>query len=202
MAQLPGYSGIKRITTLDFSGTIAAGGTSQLLLPYQPTRSYFLFQNISDTAMYLGVGAPTATASLSSGKVSSVSVVNGGFGFTYPPKVKFYGGSVAVVGPADSLGSQWGNAPADAAVAVANLSGNAVNTITVQNGGSGYLVAPYVYLEQDPRDPFGCTNPSATSGIQINAGGSYIMDASTVTTDPIAVFCATISKAFTCKVVL
>lgn len=45
----------------DRSGSIAAGGTSQEVAPAKANRAYFIFQNISDTAMWINFGA-AATA--------------------------------------------------------------------------------------------------------------------------------------------
>lgn len=204
MAKIPGFAGgSSYIQTLDFSGTIAAGGTAQLVLPIQMTRSYLLFQNISDTNMTVGIGGATATASITNGVVTSVSVANGGIGYTYAPEVKFYGGISDTMAMTGGLGvGASGNAPGNRAVAIAALSGTAVNTIAVSDGGSGYLVAPYVYLQNDWRDPYGAFAPSATAGIQLLPGGSLVYESSIVPTDQISVFCATTGKAFTCKVIL
>jgi hypothetical protein len=38
------------------SGTITAGGTAQVVSAANDSRRYFMFQNISDTDMYVGVG--------------------------------------------------------------------------------------------------------------------------------------------------
>ena len=206
MAKIPGFASSTSFTqTLDFSGTITAGGTAQLVLPIQITRSYLLFQNISDTNMTIGFGPARATAVLTNGSVSSVSVSNVGLGYTFAPIVEFRGGLQEDPNLADGLGvGATGNAPVEAnkAIARATLSGGAVNAITVSQGGSGYLVAPYVYLRNDPRDPYGAYLPSATAGIQLLPGGSYICENSIVSTDQLSVFCATTGKAFTCKVIV
>jgi len=47
------------------SSTITTGGTSQQVAASNSSRKYFVIQNISDTAMYLGVGyTPTTTTGL------------------------------------------------------------------------------------------------------------------------------------------
>lgn len=57
------------------SGTITTGGTSQQVAASNSSRKYFAIQNISDTAMYLGVGyTPTSTTGI-------LLTANGG-GFT------------------------------------------------------------------------------------------------------------------------
>jgi hypothetical protein len=40
----------------DYSGSIAVSETSQTVLEANPERRFFIFQNISDTDMYIGVG--------------------------------------------------------------------------------------------------------------------------------------------------
>lgn len=202
MALLPGFSGIKNTPTYDFSGTITTGGTPQRILPYQPTRSYLLVQNISNANLFLGIGGATATASLTNGAVTSVSVVNAGLGYTYPPIVNFYGGATSNPTVGGALGSQWGNAPAVIATAKANLTANAVSSITVLGGGADYLVAPFVYLSPDPRDPFGVYAPSATAGVLLAPGLGYVAESSVVTNDAISIFGANTGQAFTCKVIL
>jgi hypothetical protein len=47
------------------SSTITTGGTSQQVASSNTSRKYFAIQNISDTAMYLGVGyTPTSTTGI------------------------------------------------------------------------------------------------------------------------------------------
>lgn len=41
----------------DLSGTIAAGGTAQVIAPFNPARHYLSIQNISDTDMWIAFGA-------------------------------------------------------------------------------------------------------------------------------------------------
>ena len=62
----------------------------------------------------------TATATVTSGFVTSISVTDGGFGYTAPPAVTITG------------------ATGSGATATANVSGGAVTSITVNNAGSGY----------------------------------------------------------------
>ena len=202
MALLPGFSGLKNTPTYDASGTITTGGTAQRILPFQPTRSYLLVQNTSSANLYLGIGGATATATISSGVVNSISVANGGLGYTYPPIVQFFGGGTVNAQLGDALGSQWGNAPAVPAQAKANLTSNAVSSITILNGGSGYLVAPFVYLQPDPRDPYGAFAPSATAGIVLQPGLGYVAESSVVTNDPISIFGATAGQSFVCKFIV
>lgn len=191
----------------DVSGTITSGGTPQLLLPVSLNRSSLIIQNISDTAMYLSIGAPPATCAISSGAVSSVTVGNAGFGYSMAPNVLFYGGtnSNRNSSPTYALsGLPDYPAPSSPASAVCVMSGSAPNmtisSITVTNGGSGYAYPPFVFLQNRSLDPFGSSIPSATNGILIAAsGGSYTSNGTVCTTDQISLFCATTGKAFTAK---
>lgn len=193
---------------LNFSGKIATGGTPQLVVPDQPARTYLIFQNTSDTAMFLGFGAPTATAALSSGAVSTITVTNAGFGFVYPPIVRLMGGGpiksppydTGVASAVSTVGSPFGPTPTAQATAVAVLTGTAISSITVTNGGSGYVTAPFVVIENNPLDPNGCFVPSANVGFQVSAGGSFAFESSVVGTGPLSVFCSTTDKTYQCQV--
>jgi hypothetical protein len=73
----------------------------------------------------------TATATVTSGFVTSITVTDGGFGYSAPPTVMIN----------DSTGS--------GAMATAQVSGGAVTSITVNNAGSGYT-APSVVVAPPP----------------------------------------------------
>lgn len=179
---------------LDFSGTIAAGGTAQLVLPQQPRRLTLFIQNISASdPIVVGIGPATATASLTSTTVSSIAVANGGIGYTVPPKVRIFGGIVD---------GDYQNAPQRVAQAHAVLTGTAVSSIVVDDPGNGYLVAPYVYLENPlPQLGGGAKLPSATSGIILPANAILSFNgAMLVPTSAIAIFGPTTANAFTIKV--
>jgi len=191
----------------DVSGTISSGGTAQLLLPMALTRTSLIIQNISDTNMYISIGAPPATCTLSSGSVSTVTAGNAGQGYSRPPYVLFYGGALAnrASAPTYTLaGLPDYPSPANPATAHCVMTGAAgsqtISSIVVDNPGSGYAYPPFVFLVNDPLDPFGFSVPSATSGIElVSGGGSYTSNGSICITDQIAIFCASSSKAFTCK---
>jgi hypothetical protein len=68
----------------------------------------------------------SATANISGGAVTTISVTNGGSGYTTAPIVTISGGG------------------GSGATATATISGGAVTTISVTNGGSGYTSAPSV----------------------------------------------------------
>lgn len=209
---LVGAAGQQRQDNLyDASGTIAAGGTAQLLLPAAVSRSFLTIQNISDTNMFIKFGAARLTATLTSGVVSSVTVVDGGFGFTIPPVIaalgggtdpRMWGNTFVGVGqpgyPAPVAGSK-NVATAHPCQLRAVLTAGVVTSVTVEDGGSGYKAAPYLHAYNNQLDPIGCATPSATSGILLLAnGGSFFMNGTMCPTDPIAIFGATTGKAFTC----
>lgn len=209
MAALPNLRGQNnRDRLFDASGTISSGGTAQLILPEAKMRSSFFIQNISDTVMLIEIGSARATASISSGKVNSVSVSNAGFGYSVAPTVKFVGGSypgslTTSLTLALSSDSSWPS-PQRPAKAHCVMSGSAPNmtigSIVIDDGGSGYQYPPYVELTNNGLDPWGSAVPSATVGILLPvSGGSYTSNSSICTTDQISVFCASSSKAYTCK---
>lgn len=213
MAALVGYAGQVNTNRLfDASGAVTVGGTPQLILPIARIRTSLIIENSSSSTMYLEFGGARASATLTSGAVSSVSVTNAGFGYTRPPSVVFYGGAFGPPGnpqsaPAYALPGlpDW-TAPSNVATAHCVMTGAAgsmtVNSIVIDNPGSGYAYPPYVLLVNDINDPFGAAVPSATSGIQITGGGAYSVNASICPTDQISVFCSASSATFVCKYTL
>ncbi len=202
---------VTTIQLFDKSNTIATGGTAQLLMPISYQRSSLILQNISDTNMYVEFGGARAAATLTSGAVSSIAITNSGFNYTLPPKVIFYGGG--------NTGNNLNNpnflsaglpdypAPVNMASGHCVMTGSAGNlsvaSITIDNPGSGYAIAPLIYLQNDPLDPSGVATPSATSGYALLAnGGSLTFNGSVCPTDQISVFCATTGKAYTAKFTL
>lgn len=184
-------------------GTIAAGGTPQLVLPRAKSRSYLYFHNISVNLMYLEFGGARATATLTSGAVTSFTVTNGGFGYVKAPKVWCVGGG-PVEGNADaSLGAglpDWPS-PGNVASGWATIAGGIVTSIAVERPGSGYLRAPLVFIENHPADAYGVADPffsSVVSGAQILPGASLWLEHQ-CPTDAVAVYCATTSSAYTCR---
>lgn len=189
----------------DASGTIATGGTAQLLLAQRKSCSSFFIQNLSSGALYLQFGLQPATATLTSGVVTSVAVNDAGFGFNAPPNVFFWGGGNAN-DPASYGATMQGwpspKHPAQgvAVMATSAISGQKVNSISVTDGGSGYLVAPYVFVQALRTDPTGVGIPSATAGILVPAnGGAFQIVDITCPTTAVAIFGATTGQAYTCK---
>lgn len=170
----------------DFSGSIASSGTPQLIVPVVLNRSYLIIQNISSTAIYIGIGPATATCSISGGVVTSITVVNAGFGYTYPPSVVFLSNLTGPFATPAAIPLNSAPSPIVPASAHANISNGTVS-VTLDTGGVGYTKAPYVLLQNDPRDPYGCFSPSSTQGISLIANGSFVMESSAVTTSQIAV---------------
>lgn len=210
---LVGTKGQQRIDNLyDASSTIANGGTAQLLLPVNLSRSFLMIQNISDTVMFIKFGAARLTASMSGGAISSVSVVDGGFGFTNAILPVIYvegGGQSAGTGFTFVGVGQPGYTPPTVGsnnVATAHparlkpvMASGAIASVTVEDGGSGYKTAPYLHVVNNQNDPIGCATASATSGFLLAAnGGSQTFNGTMCPTDAISIFCASSSKAFTC----
>ena len=187
-----------------FDGAVTTGGDPQLILARSMARSYLLLQNTSNGPLWFEIGFGRATATLSTGGVSSVTVNNAGFGFTKPPIVKFLGGGLPASfgqppgGSTSYLGLNQPNGPSPShpAQGHAVLTGGAISSIVVDDPGSGYVIAPYVQLIGSDLDPYGCAVPSATSGILVPSGGSLEWNGTCCPTDPVAVFGATTAQSF------
>ena len=202
--RFPGSKGQLGTRDLTFraDSTIASVTLPQLVLPEAIQRSYFLFQNASNSPMFLEFGSARAHATLTSGVVTSVTVDNAGFGFTRPPLIEFLGGGL----PSDNTsfiasGQPDYPSPSNFARAHCVLTTGAVSSIVVDNGGSGYKVAPYVRVTNDPLDLIGCADPSVNSGTGfLLPSGDWIDDSHiSVPTDQVAVFCATLTAPFFCR---
>lgn len=185
----------------DASGTVTTGGTAQLILPEHALRTAFFIQNISNGNLLVEFGGARATAVLTNGVVTSVSVTNAGFGYTIPPRVKFFGGGDKNKNPTYLCPGLPGNlSPSASASAHAVLVGGAVSSIVIDSGGANYVEAPYVFLQSSEQDPYGAALPSATVGALLSAGGgSLFYNGTTTTTDAISVYGGTTGQAFTVK---
>lgn len=199
--------------------TIGSGGGSFLVLPNQVTRSFLEISTPTSAAVgYISMGAGEATATLTSGAVSSITVVDGGFNYTLPPVVQILGGGnggnpTNIGATADPFSDIPGKPVAGTqpsaltpsgsqATAVATVSGGAITGITVTNGGSGYVIAPYVWITNNTNDPNGCANPfrgSAGTGRVVTSGNPLTYNGTDCPTSPVAVYCATSGAVFLVK---
>lgn len=204
--QLPGVAGQYRLDHLyDASGVIASGGTSQRLLPQHRARSYLIIINTSSGPLYVDFGGPRATATLTNGVVTSIAVNNAGQGFTLPPTVSLMGGGPPEKNTLTGLSSTAPQAspPSNRGSAVAIMTGSAPNlsitSISVTNGGSGYLQAPYVLIQNRPGDDNGVCLASATSIPLLTQGSVLCFEDSMCPTDAVAIFGSTTNASFVCK---
>lgn len=197
-----------------------AGTSPQLVLPQGYSRATLIVQNIGAHSMWLEMGCARATATISGGAVTSITMTNKGFGFTRPPIVSFHGGAgqfvISTVSGWNGIGLQGSQGPhgADllttpasyfrAAKGTAVLVNGVVNSITITNPGAGYVNPPEIVLTNDPNDPFGCADPSTNSGsgILLSAtGGAYSFSGVACPTDAVALF-GTTNDFFTCGYML
>lgn len=199
--------------------TIGSGGGSFLVLPNQLARSFLEISTPSSSAVgYIAMGAGEATATLTGGVVSSITVVDGGFGYTLPPTVTILGGGnggnpTYIGATSDPLSTTPGFptpgteppalTPSGAqATATATISGGGINAITVTYGGSGYVSAPYVWITNNLNDPNGCANPnrgSAATGRVVTSGNPLYYNGTDCPTSPVAIYCATSGAVFLVK---
>jgi hypothetical protein len=192
----------------DNSGAIISSTVPQLILPRALSRTHFIIVNLSAALpMYLEIGSARAVATITNGQVTGVTVTNPGFGFSLPPVVQFRGGGAAGFPGFVGSGDPNSYPPTRLATAHCVMTGTAPNqsiaSITVDYGGAGYLVAPYVLMLNNHHDPNGCADPSygGGSGLLLPAnGGSYYVNGTACPTDQMALFCSTGAGAkFTCK---
>lgn len=194
----------------DTSGTITSNNVPQLIMPQMLSRSSLEIINMSGVVMYLGFGGATATCAISGGKVSTITVTNVGFNYTLPPKVIFIGGGNNGSNQQNStfLGGQAVNypAPQHPATGTCVMGGSGANknvaSITITDPGIGYAIAPIIFLQNDPNDPYGAFLPSATNpgSIILGAtGGNYYRNHTNCFIDAVSVVCATSTSVYTAK---
>lgn len=200
----------KRFPLFYADGSITTGGTPQLVLPQHQSRSLLMIQNISAGSLVFEFGSARATATITGGVVTSITVNNAGFNFSKPPVVQLLGGGKA--GNASYLGlNQPGGAAPDSTLGVGRvakahcvMTGSApnqsVSSIVVDDGGAGYVIAPYVFIFDSDLDPYGCAVPSATVGFPLTAGAApLILNGTSCFTDSVSVFGATTAQTFVCR---
>jgi hypothetical protein len=184
-------------------GAIAAGPVSTLVLPRSKSRSYLFIQNISNQTMNFEIGGARAAATLTNGAVTSIAVTNGGFGYVKTPRVYLFGGGPVDGNSGTGVGAgqpTWG-APSNQATAVATVAAGIVTGIAVENPGSGYLYAPYVFIENDPADAYGVADPyfsTTLSGFSLIAGASMEFTVQ-CPTGAISAYGATGGNKFMCR---
>jgi hypothetical protein len=181
-------------------GTIATGGTPQLVLAQSQARSFLFLQNISSNALLFEIGSALAHATISSGVVTAITVDNAGFNFTKPPVIELVGGGSAGNSSYLGLNQPNGESPSHPAKAHCVLTGDAVSSIVVDDGGAGYVVAPFCLIYDSDLDPYGAALPSATSGILLLAqGDALVFNATCCPTDPVAVYGSTTGQPYVCR---
>ena len=201
MARVVGFTEQQVLTpTYRADGAVTTGGTPQLILPRAAPRSSILIQNTSTSdTITLEFGCARATATVTNGMVTAITVTNAGFGFTYAPSVHFLGGGNMSNGRDLGVGYPNQLAPSNYASAHCVMSGGSISSIVIDNPGSGYDCAPYVQLLNDPNDNYGAAVPSTTSGFKLAPGASLYQAYNVVTTDAIAVYGATTGDSWFCQ---
>lgn len=193
--KLPNSEGQFRRAPL-YRADVTLTGSAQLVLAESASRSSLILQNRSATnLMYIEFGSARAVATVTNGVVASVAVTNGGFGFSLPPVIEFLGGGQNGNSVYKGLGQPGGPSPNSMngfvgrpARAHCVLSGGAVNSIVVDDGGIGYVCVPYCFIYNSSLDPNGCATPSSSSGMVLPAGGFPIAwNGTTCPSDSVAV---------------
>jgi hypothetical protein len=171
-----GYAAVPTVTITGGTNTVIGTATATLGLT---TNSFTLtsgnvIYSVGPTVTISGGGSPTttatATATLTSGVVTGIAIVNMGVGYTTAPTLTFSGGTVTsgvvyptAVGNAAQFGvstitkgvnGTYSVAPTGATITAAPttvqatatpvLQYGSVNTYTITNAGSGYLTVPSV----------------------------------------------------------
>lgn len=191
----------------DCSGTIITGGTPQLCIPQRKSCTKLVIQNLSSGALAISFGVLPATATLTNGVLTALTVNDAGFGFQVPPTVLIMGG-----GNANDPASKGATAPdwptpynvatAVAVLGTSAISGLQINSFTITNPGSGYLAKPYVRIVPDRTDPTGVGLPSLTAGgsyLLSASGGNYYDNGTACPTTAISIIGATTGQAYTAK---
>lgn len=175
MAKIVGVGSQQRQDFL-YRADITMTGSAQRVLGASASRSLLLLQNIGSHAMNVEIGAAAAHATLSSGTVSAITVDNVGLGYSMAPIVALLGGgSSNNPGLSSYVGSTQPNTPAPQhpATAHAVMTGSAPNmtisSITVDDPGSGYDIAPYVLIYNHPMDPNGVATVTSSTGLVLPA---------------------------------
>jgi hypothetical protein len=183
-------------------GSVTGVGSPVLVLPEAKSRSYLLLQNISNAGLYFEFGSARATCSITNGKITNTTITNPGFGFKQPPIISPQGGG-AGGNSTFSGGSTVGYpSPSHLAVLQAVLTGGVLTSINILDGGSGYVVAPTLFIQNSALDTIGCADPSYNSGSGLylpGNGASFYVNGTTCGTDQIACYgVGSGTQTFTC----
>lgn len=167
-------------------------GSAQLVMAQSQARSVLILQNTGVNAMRVEIGSARAHCAITSGAVTSVTVDNAGFNFTKPPVVQFMGGGAPEAGGIGNssyggLSQPNGVAPSNFAQGHAVLSGSTLGSIVIDNPGSGYVRAPFVFIYNSDLDPYGCAVPTSSTGLLLPAGQSLVFNGTGCPTDPVSV---------------
>lgn len=152
--------------------------------------------------MFVEFGAGSATCTLTAGAVSGVTIVNAGVNFTYPPVVTFLGGGTAGNSTFVGVGQPNYPSPGDwpstgrMAKGIATISGGAITGVTILDGGSGYVIAPYVLLTNADIDPNGVAAAGSNVGLLLDPNDSLEWNGSCCPTDPIGIWGPTTNAAY------
>lgn len=141
--------------TISYQGQIKVSGTN-----FTGT-GLFKFALVNDGSNT--VRRATANGNVTGGFLTSISMVDGGSGYSAAPAVTI----------TDSTGS--------GAAAVANISGGAVTSITVQNAGSGYSPTPTIAIAAPPASivfqTFWSNDGTSVAGSQPSSAVSAVVSA-------------------------
>ena len=77
-----------------------------------------------------------------------------------------------------------------------------MTSITIEDGGAGYVVAPFVSIRNSRQDPNGAADPSLHSGSGYWLTGTnptLQIDGTACPTSPVSIFCATSGARFAVK---
>lgn len=176
----------------DFSKTVVAA-TPTLLLARSQARSHLILQNLSDTSpAWFEFDGPRGTPVITAGVLTSITITNAGFGFTYPPIVRVEGGGYEFGQKATNpkyltLNQAGGSSPSKRATVHAILTGDHVTSFDINNGGANYKL-PYIHMFNDDLDPYGCALPGVGIGLQLGPGEMRVWQGTAVPTGPVAVY--------------
>ena len=210
---LPGSQNQKRLDRL-FRADGTASSTVKLVLPRSAARSCLILQNTGVTnPLWFDIGSARATATITNGVVTSLTVLNGGFGFLKPPIVTLLGGgsnngqfaaALSASGwdgrgqldqfpvPSGIIKTTTPNTVYRPANVTAVLTSGVVTSFVINDGGAGYVNAPEVLIANQFNDPFGCADASNSSGqgFYLVAGATLRFDATFCPTEQISVYSA------------